>query len=57
MCRTTWQVSHQPPQLAPALLLGAFVGLRTGEVCGLRISDVDFMRGIVQPAQQWPGSR
>jgi integrase len=44
-----------PPDLAPAVLLGAFVGLRTAEVCGLRVSDVDFMRGIVQPAQQWPG--
>jgi integrase len=44
-----------PASLAPAVLLGAFVGLRTAEVCGLRVADVDFMRGIVQPAQQWPG--
>jgi integrase len=44
-----------PEHLAPAILLGAFVGLRTAEVCGLRVSDVDFMRGIVSPAQQWPG--
>lgn len=40
---------------SPAILLGAFVGLRTAEACGLRVSDVDFMRGIVSPAVQWPG--
>lgn len=44
-----------PEHLAPAVLLGAFVGLRTAEVCGLRVADVDFMRGIVRPVQQWPG--
>jgi integrase len=44
-----------PDDLAPAVLLGAFVGLRTAEVCGLRVSDLDFMRGVVTPAQQWPG--
>lgn len=41
--------------LRPAVLLGAFVGLRTAEVCGLRVGDVDFMRGIVRPTVQWPG--
>jgi integrase len=44
-----------PDYLRPAILLGAFVGLRTAETCGLRIADVDFMRGIVSPAVQWPG--
>lgn len=44
-----------PAHLAPAVLLGAFVGLRTAEACGLRVADVDFMRGIVSPAVQWPG--
>ena len=24
-------------------------------MCGLRVSDVDFMRGVVSPARQWPG--
>src|SRR4051795_13059968 len=38
--------------LRPAILLGAFVGLRTAEVVGLRGADVDFMRGIVRPVQQ-----
>ena len=28
---------------------------QTAESCGLRIGDVDFMRGIVSPAVQWPG--
>ncbi len=41
--------------LRPAILLGAFAGLRTAEVCGLRVADVDFMRGIVRPTLQWPG--
>jgi integrase len=36
------------------VLLGGFVGLRTAEECGLRVDDVDFMRGIVSPAVQWP---
>lgn len=44
-----------PEHLQPAILLGAFVGLRTAEACGLRVVDVDFMRGIVSPAVQWPG--
>jgi integrase len=42
-----------PEHLAPAVLLGAFAGLRTAEVCGLLVTDVDFMRGIVYPARQW----
>jgi integrase len=41
--------------LKPAILLGAFVGLRTVEVVGLRVADVDFMRGIVRPVQQRDG--
>ena len=43
-----------PEHLAHAVLLGAFVGLRTTEACGLRVGDVDFMRGIVHPVVQWP---
>jgi integrase len=43
-----------PEHLRVAVLLGAFVGLRTGEACGLRVSDVDFIRGIVNPAVQYP---
>ncbi|WNM25650.1 tyrosine-type recombinase/integrase [Demequina capsici] len=43
-----------PEHLRPAVLLGAFAGLRIAEACGLRISDVDFMRGIVSPAVQYP---
>lgn len=43
-----------PEHLRPAVLLGAFAALRTAEVCGLRVSDVDFMRGIVHPAVQYP---
>lgn len=50
-----WALHDAMPQhLRPAILLGAFVGLRTAEAAGLRVSDVDFMRGIVAPAVQWP---
>ena len=41
-----------PEHLRPAVLLGAFAGLRLAEACGLRVADVDFMRGIVAPAVQ-----
>ncbi|MGB3303737.1 MAG: tyrosine-type recombinase/integrase [Gordonia sp. (in: high G+C Gram-positive bacteria)] len=40
--------------LRAAVLLGAFVGLRVSEAAALRVEDVDFMRGIVLPVQQWP---
>lgn len=43
-----------PEHLRPAVLLGAFSGLRLAEACGLRLADVDFMRGIVSPAVQYP---
>jgi integrase len=44
-----------PERLGPAILLGAFVGLRTVEAVGLRVIDVDFMRGTVRPAQRGAG--
>lgn len=44
-----------PDHLKVAVLLGAFAGLRVAEVSGLRVADVDFIRGIVHPVQQWPG--
>lgn len=43
-----------PEHLQAAVLLGAFVGLRVAEVSALRVADVDFIRGIVHPVQQWP---
>ncbi|GAA2038486.1 hypothetical protein GCM10009740_33430 [Terrabacter terrae] len=39
--------------MRPAVLLGAFAGLRLAEAAALRF-DVDFMRGIVHPAIQYP---
>jgi integrase len=43
-----------PGGLQPAVLLAAFAGLRVAEAVALRVSDVDFMRGIVSPAiQAW----
>lgn len=43
-----------PERIRLAVLLGAFVGLRLGEACGLRPEDVDFMRAIVHPHVQYP---
>jgi integrase len=43
-----------PDHLRVAVLLGAFVGLRVAEVSGLRVADVDFIRGVVHPKRQWP---
>ena len=40
--------------MQPAILLGAFAGLRLAEAVALRAEDVDFIRGIVSPAIQWP---
>jgi integrase len=44
-----------PDHLKVAVLLGAFAGLRVAEVSGLRVADVDFIRGVVHPKQQWAG--
>jgi integrase len=50
-----WAVHDElPDHLRVAVLLGAFAGLRVAEVAALRVSDVDFTRGVVHPAQQWP---
>ncbi|GAA1977606.1 site-specific integrase [Nocardioides panacihumi] len=43
-----------PEHLRAAVLLGAFGGLRLAEACGLRVGDVDFMRGVISPAVQYP---
>ncbi len=42
-----------PDRLRAAILLGAFAGLRCAEPCGLRVADVDFMRGVISPAVQF----
>lgn len=41
-----------PEHLRPAVLLGAFAGMRTAEVVGLRVADVDWLRFYINPAQQ-----
>lgn len=43
-----------PEHLRALILLGVFAGLRLAEACGLRCSDVDFMRGVVTPEVQYP---
>ena len=49
-----WTLYADYGDLGAAVLLGAFAGLRVGEVCGLRTSDVDWLRGVITPAVQWP---
>lgn len=44
-----------PEHFRPVVLLGAFAGMRVGEMVALRVQDVDFMRGIITPAIQYPG--
>ena len=43
-----------PEHFRPVILLGAFAGLRVAEIAALRLEDVDFMRGIITPAIQYP---
>ena len=43
-----------PGHFGAAVLLGAFAGLRISEAAALRVSDVDFVRGVVHPRRQWP---
>ena len=39
---------------APIIWIGALLGLRWGEVAGLRVGDVDLLRGTVRVAEQRP---
>lgn len=43
-----------PEHFRPVVLLGAFAGLRVAEIAALRVEDVDFMRGVITPAIQYP---
>ena len=50
-----WRLySAFPERLQVGVLLGAFAGLRSAEACGLRATDVDFLRGVISPAVQYP---
>ena len=44
-----------PDHVRVAVLLGAFAGLRLAEASGLRVAEVDFIRGVVHPVAQWGG--
>jgi integrase len=44
-----------PAGQQPAILLAAFAGLRVAEAVALRVSDVDFVRGVISPVIQYPG--
>jgi integrase len=43
-----------PERMRLAVILGAFVGLRLAEACGLRVEDIDFLRAVVHPKVQYP---
>lgn len=43
-----------PEHFRPVVLLGAFVGLRVAEIAAPRVTDLDFMRGIISPTIQYP---
>lgn len=50
-----WALHDAMPEgLRPAILLAAFAGLRVAEAVALRVEDVDFMRGVITPAIQYP---
>jgi integrase len=42
------------PRYRAGLLLSAFAGLSLAEVCGLKVFDIDFMRGMVSLVRQYP---
>lgn len=51
-----WTLHEALPKHARGIvLLGAFAGLRRNEIIGLRVEDVDFMRGVITPAVQYKG--
>lgn len=51
-----WALYEAVPEgLKPAILLGAFAGLRNGEAVALRVQDVDFLRLEVRPVVQHGG--
>jgi integrase len=53
-----WQLYEEfPEHMRLAVLLGAFVGLRLGEACGLRVQDIDFLRAVVCPRVRYPARR
>lgn len=43
-----------PAHIRPAILLGAFAGLRISEAVAVRVKDVDFEAGVIHPAVQYP---
>jgi len=49
-----WALYDATGGLGPAVLLGAFAGLRVAESCGLRREDVAFLAREIRPAVQYP---
>lgn len=52
-----WQLYDAMPEgMRPAVLLGAYAGLRVAEIAAVRPADVDFLHRRIRPAVQWPGN-
>lgn len=50
-----WALHDAMPEgMRPSILLAAFAGLRVAEAVALRVEDMDFMRGVISPAIQYP---
>jgi integrase len=45
-------IAALPDNVRPAVVLGVATGLRASELCGLRVEDVDFLRGVVKVRRQ-----
>lgn len=48
-CTTRWTSGSSQPFYS-----ARSAGLRFAEACGLRVADVDFMRGVIHPSVQYP---
>jgi integrase len=45
-------IAALPDNVRPAVVLGVATGLRASELCGLRVEDVDFLRGVIHVRRQ-----
>jgi integrase len=45
------EAERRDPRLAPLLMLAALTGMRRGELCALRWTDVDLTRGVIEVAR------
>lgn len=51
--QVTTLVEETTPRFRAAVVLAAWCGLRRGEICALRVDDVDLDRGLVRVRKNW----